>query len=252
MTDVVRTDPWAELRRHTTARIALGRCGASLPSTELLRLGLAHAQARDAVHVTFDVDTVRAELTAHGFDVFEVRSAAPDRATYLQRPDLGRRLSASDRATLDAACGDGCDVLCVVGDGLSAPAVHRHATALLLELRTHLEALGLRLGPIVLALQARVALGDEIGERLRAGLVVVLVGERPGLSSPDSLGAYLTWQPRIGRVDAERNCVSNIRPEGLAAAPAARRIAWLVDGARRLGATGIRLKDDSDAAGRIE
>lgn len=251
MIDLVRADPWAELRRHTTARIALGRCGASLPSAELLRLGLAHAQARDAVHVRFDADAVRAELTAHGFDVREVRSAAPDRATYLQRPDLGRRLSESDRATLDAARGDGCDVLCVVGDGLSAPAVHRHATPLLRELRTRLEALGLRLGPIVLAHQARVALGDEIGERLRAGLGVMLVGERPGLSSPDSLGAYLTWQPRIGRVDAERNCVSNIRPEGLSAAEAARRIAWLIDAARRIEATGVRLKDGSDVTGEI-
>ncbi len=251
VSDAVQSDPWTELRRHTAARLALGRCGASLPSVEVLRLGLAHAQARDAVHVAFDAERVRAELTVHGFDLLEVRSAAPDRATYLHRPDLGRRLSGGDRAMLDTAAGGGCDVLCVVGDGLSAPAVHRHASALLIELRARFEALGLRLGPVVLAHRARVALGDEIGERLRAGLVVVLVGERPGLSSPDSLGAYLTWRPRVGRTDAERNCVSNIRPEGLAASEAARRIAWLVDAARRLGATGVRLKDGSDATGEI-
>ncbi|HEY0879740.1 MAG TPA: ethanolamine ammonia-lyase subunit EutC [Zeimonas sp.] len=251
MSDIVRNDPWTELRRHTAARIALGRCGASLPSAEVLRLGLAHAQARDAVHVAFDVDAVRAQFAAQGFDVLVVRSAAPDRTTYLQRPDLGRRLSDGDRTTLDGAAGEGCDVLCVVGDGLSAPAVHRHAVALLLALRMRFEVLGLRIGPVVLAHQARVALGDEIGERLRAGLVVVLVGERPGLSSPDSLGAYLTWRPRVGRTDAERNCVSNIRPEGLAPAEAARRIAWLVDAARRLEATGVRLKDGSDATGEI-
>jgi len=249
--EIVQSDPWTELRRHTAARIALGRCGASLPSAEVLRLGLAHAQARDAVHVAFDADRVRAELAAHGFDVLEVRSAAPDRTAYLQQPDLGRRLSDRDRAMLDPASCDGCDVLCVVGDGLSAPAVHRHATALLLELRARFEALHLRLGPVVLAHQARVAIGDEIGERLRAGLVVLLVGERPGLSSFDSLGAYLTWRPRVGRTDAERNCVSNIRPEGLAAAEAARRIAWLVDAARRLEATGVRLKDGSDATREI-
>ncbi len=259
MTSISRPDPWTELRAHTAARIALGRSGASLPTTELLRFGVAHAQARDAVHLPFDVDSVRAELAAQGFDTIEVESAAIDRATYLHRPDLGRQLSVRSRELL-ARCvagrnsGTGCDVLCVAGDGLSALAVHRHAAALLIELRPRIEAAGLhgfarlRLGPVVLVRQARVALGDEIGAALQARVVVMLLGERPGLSSPDSLGAYLTWAPRVGRTDAERNCVSNIRPEGLAIPEAARKLAWLIGAAQQLGATGVSLKDDSDGA----
>ena len=259
MSRISRPDPWTELRAHTAARIALGRSGASLPTTELLRFGVAHAQARDAVHLPFDVDSVRSELAAQGFETLEVESAATDRATYLHRPDLGRQLSVRSRELL-AGCvasrtsGTGCEVLCVTGDGLSALAVHRHAAALLIELRPRIEAAGqhefarLRLGPVVLARQARVALGDEIGAALQARVVVMLLGERPGLSSPDSLGAYVTWAPRVGRTDAERNCVSNIRPEGLAIPEAARKLAWLIGAAQQLGATGVSLKDDSDGA----
>ena len=262
MSRISRPDPWTELRAHTAARIALGRSGASLPTAELLRFGVAHAQARDAVHLPFDVDSVRAELLAQGFETLEVESAATDRATYLHRPDLGRQLSVRSRELL-ARCvpggkggkgGTGCDVLCVAGDGLSALAVHRHAAALLIELRPRIEAAGLhefarlRLGPVVLARQARVALGDEIGAALQARVVVMLLGERPGLSSPDSLGAYVTWAPRVGCTDAERNCVSNIRPEGLVIPEAARKLAWLIGAAQQLGITGVSLKDDSDGA----
>ena len=262
MSRISRPDPWTELRAHTAARIALGRSGASLPTTELLRFGVAHAQARDAVHLPFDVDSVRSELAEQGFETLEVESAATDRATYLHRPDLGRQLSVRSRELL-AGCvasrtsrtsGTGCEVLCVTGDGLSALAVHRHAAALLIELRPRIEAAGLhefarlRLGPVVLARQARVALGDEIGAALQARVVVMLLGERPGLSSPDSLGAYVTWAPRVGCTDAERNCVSNIRPEGLAIAEAARKLAWLIGAAQQLGITGVSLKDDSDGA----
>lgn len=249
--DIGAPDPWAALRAHTAARIALGRSGVSLPTAEVLRFGLAHAQARDAVHLPFDAAALAVALAAHGFTPIEVASAAPDRASYLHRPDLGRRLAArsaaalADTAAATASTASPCDVLCVVGDGLSAAAVHRHATALLLALRPLLEAAGRSLGPVVLAHQARVALGDEIGAALRAQAVVMLVGERPGLSSPDSLGAYLTWAPRPGRTDAERNCVSNIRPEGLPIAAAAARIAWLIGAAARLGATGVCLKDQS-------
>jgi ethanolamine ammonia-lyase small subunit len=246
MSDAPRPDPWTRLRAHTAARIALGRAGASLPTAEVLRFGVAHAQARDAVHLPFDAAQVREALQALGFDTLEVESAAADRAAYLRRPDLGRQLSARSRRLLQDAAGAGCDALCVVGDGLSSSAVHRHAVPLLQALRPLLEGAGIHLGPVVLARQARVALGDEIGELLGAALVVMLVGERPGLSSPDSLGAYLTWAPRVGRMDAERNCVSNIRPEGLACAPAARKIAWLAAAARRIGMTGVRLKDESD------
>lgn len=247
MSGVTTSDPWTALRAHTAARIALGRSGVSLPTAELLRFDLAHAQARDAVHLAFEVEPLRDALTARGFETLTLESAAPDRATYLHRPDLGRRLSERSSALLAGCEAEPCDVLCVVGDGLSALAVHRHAVALLIELRPRLEASGLRLGPVVLARQARVALGDPIGAALQARCVAMLVGERPGLSSPDSLGAYLTWEPRPGRSDAERNCVSNIRPQGLALAEAAHKIAWLIVAARRLGATGVRLKDESDS-----
>ena len=245
MSNIHRPDPWTELRAHTDARIALGRSGASLPTAEVLRFGVAHAQARDAVHLPFDVAAVRDELAAHGFESLEVESAAIERTTYLQRPDLGRMLSARSREMLRSSASAGCDVLCVIGDGLSSSAVHRHAVSLLLELRPRLESAGLQTGPVVAARQARVALGDEIGELLRAAMVCMLIGERPGLSSPDSLGAYLTLGPRIGRIDSERNCVSNIRPDGLTYSQAARKIAWLAVAARELGATGVRLKDET-------
>lgn len=241
-------DPWAALRGFTAARIALGRAGASLPTAEWLRFSLAHAQARDAVHLPLDGLRVQRELQALGFAVCAVRSAAGDRATYLRRPDLGRRLSAEGVAALNALPAEApqSDVAVLVGDGLSARAVQAHAAPLLAEMRPRLEAEGLALGRVVLAEQARVALGDEVGALLGARAVLVLIGERPGLSSPDSLGAYLTWAPRPGRSDAERNCVSNIRPEGLPYALAAHKIAWLLAGARRLGASGVALKDESD------
>jgi ethanolamine ammonia-lyase small subunit len=240
-------DPWSTLRRHTAARIALGRAGASLPTSEWLAFGVAHAMARDAVHLPFDSATLAKALAAHGFDSVTVESAAPDRATYLRRPDLGRRLSARSAALLPSLAQDRVDLAVVVGDGLSARAVHAQTLPLLLELRPPLEAEGRTLAPVMLAHQCRVALGDEAGALLRARAVLVLIGERPGLSSPDSLGAYLTWAPQAGRSDAERNCVSNIRPEGLPHAEAARKIAWLLGAARRLGATGVVLKDESDA-----
>jgi ethanolamine ammonia-lyase small subunit len=246
MNEATRPDPWTRLRAHTAARIALGRAGASLPTAELLRFGLAHAQARDAVHLPFDLPAVRDALQSQGFETVEVESAAGDRSTYLRRPDLGRSLAPQSAEALRGFASEGCDVLCVVGDGLSSSAVHRNAVPLLLALRSHFEAAALRLGPVVLARQARVALGDEIGELLRAALVVMLVGERPGLSSPDSLGAYLTASPRVGCLDSQRNCVSNIRPEGLAYEAAAHKIAWLVTAAKRLGLTGVQLKDESD------
>ncbi len=243
----VAPDPWQALRRHTAARIALGRAGASLPTAEWLRFALAHAQARDAVHAALDEAALAAQLAAHDFASVCVESAASDRATYLLRPDLGRRLSARSAALLPALAGAGCDLAVVVGDGLSASAAQTQALPLLLELRPGLAQQGLVTAPVVLARQARVALGDEVGALLGAHAVLVLIGERPGLSSPDSLGAYLTWAPQPGRSDAQRNCVSNIRPAGLSYAEAARKLAWLLGAARRLGATGVALKDESDA-----
>ena len=241
-------DPWVELRRHTPARIALGRAGTSLPTAELLRFAAAHAQARDAVHVPLDVPALTADLLAAsqpaGGPVMAVRSRAPDRAAYLRRPDWGRQLDAASADRLQALAVGPVDLAVVVADGLSALAAQRHAPTLLAALSTALAG-GLTLAPLVIATQARVALGDEIGALLQARLVLVLLGERPGLSSTDSLGAYLTHAPQIGCSDAQRNCVSNIRPAGLAPAAAAQRIAWLLREALRRRLSGIALKDDS-------
>ncbi len=251
----IQRDPWHALRSLTPARIALGRAGASLPTAELLRFGVAHAQARDAVHEPFDDAALRQELEQLGVETLVVGSSAPDRATYLRRPDLGRWLDDASRDALRAAAIGRGQLCIVVGDGLSSRAVHRHAAAVLQEARPRLEAAGFALAPVVLARQARVALGDDIGECIGATAVVVLIGERPGLSSPDSLGIYITWAPRVGRSDAERNCISNVRPEGLGYAQAAQKMVWLLGAARRLGATGVMLKDDgaallADEAGR--
>lgn len=241
-------DPWTDLRAYTAARLALGRAGASLPTAEVLRFGLAHAQARDAVHIALDTAVLQTGLEADGLATLLVRSAAPDRATYLARPDLGRRLADDSTAHLRRhAPAGGCDLLLVIADGLSSLAVARNARALVAEIRRGLPV-GWTLGPVVIATQARVALADEIGQALGARLVAMLIGERPGLSSPDSLGAYLTWAPQPGRSDAQRNCISNIRPEGLGYAEAARRLWWLCREARRLGLTGVALKDNSDSA----
>jgi ethanolamine ammonia-lyase small subunit len=224
---VIQND-WTHLRDLTAARIALGRAGHSLPTSELLAFQLAHAKARDAVHRELDAASL-------GLPHILLRSAAPDRATYLRRPDLGRRLAPESRERVPA--GD-FDAVIVIADGLSATAVHRQAPPLIAELIPQLE--NWRLAPICIVEHGRVAIGDEIGELARADLSVVLIGERPGLSSPDSLGAYLTWSPRVGRTDAERNCISNIRPEGLDPSLAARRIAQLMNAARARQLTGVR------------
>ncbi len=246
MNPLAPADPWAALRRHTRARIALGRCGDSAPTQALLEFGLAHAQARDAVHLPLDAHALLDALRAAGFDALAVHSAAVDRAHYLRRPDLGRQLDAASRAALTAHRGAAPDVLFVIGDGLSARAAASHALPLLEAVRACLA--GWAIGPVIVAQQARVALGDEIGELLAACQVVMLIGERPGLSSPDSLGLYLTWAPRVGRRDAERNCISNVRPDGLGCEAAAHKLAWHLNAARRLELSGVGLKDDSAAA----
>jgi ethanolamine ammonia-lyase small subunit len=234
-------DPWAVLRGATRARVALGRAGDALPTARELEFRAAHAVARDAVHEPLDAARVRAALP--GTEVLEVRSAVGDRAEYLQRPDLGRRLA--EAAALPSS---GADVGIVIADGLSPRAVHEHAAGLVTELLEQLS--GWSVAPVVLAHQARVALGDEIGAALGVRAVVVLVGERPGLSSAESLGVYLTWDPRPGRVDAERNCVSNVRPpHGLGYRQAARTVTALLAGARELGASGVALKDEAALPG---
>lgn len=240
----VPADPWADLRRHTPARIALGRAGGSLPTHELLRFNAAHAQARDAVHVPLDVPRLAAELQADGWRTLAVASRATTRDTYLRRPDWGRRLDAASVDGLQAAAAGPVDLAIVVADGLSAVAAQTHALALLHALREALDH-GFTLAPLVIASQARVALADEIGALLQARQALILLGERPGLSSPDSLGAYLTHAPTLGCVDAQRNCVSNIRSAGLALDVAAQRLAWLLRESRRRGLSGVALKDDS-------
>jgi len=239
-------DPWTELRQFTAARLALGRSGVSLPTREILDFGVSHAMARDAVHLPLDMTALETGLEQRGFATLEVRSQAPDRATYLLRPDLGRRLAPADEARLRQAPA-ACDLLLVIGDGLSSMAIERHALPLIDAIMNETPT-DIRLGPVVLAHQARVALGDAIGEALSAPLVAILIGERPGLSAADSLGIYLTHAPRVGRMDSERNCISNVRPAGLDYPSAARQFWWLVTAARRLACTGVLLKDDSAPA----
>ena len=237
-------DPWSALRAHTPARIALGRTGASLPTAEVLRFAAAHAQARDAVHQPLDTGALAADLQAQGWSAHTLASAAGDRATYLRRPDLGRHLAAASVQALQALSLPPPDLALVLADGLSASAAQQHGAAVLGHLRKVLAG-AVTLSPVFLATQARVALGDEVGEAIGARAVLVLLGERPGLSAPDSLGAYLSFAPRVGRLDAERNCVSNIRPAGLVPELAAARLAWLVREALRLRLTGVGLKDNS-------
>ncbi|CAN7554635.1 ethanolamine ammonia-lyase subunit EutC [Pseudorhodoferax sp. LjRoot39] len=243
----ITADAWQDWRAATPARLALGRAGQGMPTDETLRFGWAHAMARDAIHAALDTATLARELRADGWDSRTVRSGAADRATYLRRPDLGRTLDADDAQRLRAQAAGGCDLCLVIGDGLSSLAVARHAVPLLAALRTQLPA-GLRLAPVVIATQARVALADEIGEALGARMSAILIGERPGLSSPDSLGIYLTHGPRRGLHDAQRNCISNVRPQGLSYAAAAFKLAWLVRESLRRGLSGVELKDESDLA----
>jgi ethanolamine ammonia-lyase small subunit len=232
---------WRDLRKFTPARVALGRVGAGLPTAAHLAFQADHAAARDAVYAALDVARLQADLARLGLLSSTVRSACPDRPTYLRRPDLGRRLDPADAAALADEPEAG--LVFVICDGLSATAAQRHAAPLLALVIPALE----RVGKIVIARQGRVALGDAIGAALGAEAVAVLIGERPGLSAPDSLGVYLTWAPRPGRTDAERNCLSNIRPDGLPIAEAARKLIWLVAEMRRRRLTGVDLKEAAPA-----
>lgn len=234
----------ARLRALTPARVGLGRTGVSQRTSDLLQFQRAHAQARDAVHARLETAALSAAIGAiSGDDVMRLHSMAADRRVYLQRPDLGRRLDERSAAALADLQIGRCDLSLIVADGLSALAVERHATPLLESLLPRLE--GWRLAPICIVEQGRVAIGDEIGAALGAQLCVVLIGERPGLSAPDSLGAYVTWEPRPGRTDAERNCISNIRAEGLSYSQAAAQLVFYLSEARRRKLTGIALKEES-------
>lgn len=255
-TPIVTDNAWRRLSACTDARIGLGRAGISLPTREMLAFQLAHAQARDAVHLHLDTDRLMAELAALESPVLKhgpvyLESQATDRMTYLQRPDLGRRLSQRSCDRLDELghTGDApVDLALVVADGLSSYGVQKNTLPFLNALMNELgaDANHWELAPIVVVSQGRVAIGDDIGHRLNARCVVVLIGERPGLSSPDSLGLYLTWGPRPGLTDASRNCISNIRPAGLKASAASQRLVYLLRESRRQQVSGVPLKDRSE------
>ncbi|MGJ7551140.1 ethanolamine ammonia-lyase subunit EutC [Pseudomonas alloputida] len=241
--------PWLALRNLTPARIALGRCGTSLPTSAQLDFQFAHAQARDAVHLAFDHAALSEQLKDRGQDSLVLHSAASDRHQYLQRPDLGRRLnedSADRLRQLAQANPDGVDLAIVVADGLSALAVHRHTLPFLARFEEQAASDGWTRAPVVLVEQGRVAVADEVGQLLGARMTVMLIGERPGLSSPDSLGLYFTYAPKVGLTDAYRNCISNIRLEGLSYGMAAHRLLYLMREACRRQLSGVNLKDEAE------
>jgi ethanolamine ammonia-lyase small subunit len=234
-----------DLRTLTPARVGLGRAGAGMPTDALLAFTLDHARARDAVHTAFDVVGLTQGLGDLGLEAADVRSRARDRKDYLRRPDLGRMLDEASEHLLANGSGRPCQLAIVIGDGLSPSAVNAHATELVRSLIPLLAIDGIEIGRAVVASGARVALGDEIGAILGARMLLMLIGERPGLSASDSLGAYLTFVPRIGRTDAERNCISNIHGAGLGYDEAAAKIAWLVREGLAREVTGVALKDES-------
>lgn len=236
----VLIDPWQTLRQATPARIGLGRFGAGLPTAANLEFQFAHARARDAVHSALDFAALESELAPH--EIIHVASAAPDRGTYLRRPDRGRILGLGEAEKLNAR--PVCDLAIVIADGLSSDAVQDHAAHVVHALAPKLN--NLKLGPITIAQQGRVAIGDEIGSALGARMVLVLIGERPGLTVANSLGAYLTYGPKAGIKDSARNCLSNIHGQGgMNYDLAATKIAWLTHEALRLCLTGTGLKEES-------
>ena len=245
---IVTPDPWEELRRFTDARIGLGHCGVSLPVKRWLEFRLAHARARDAVMTPLDEEQVRAGLAAHGLECLSLSSAVADRNEYLTRPDKGRRLSVASRqlldAWMDAHPGSAPDVSVVSCDGLSARAVHENAVPFASRFLEEAAAAGLSAAPVALVKFGRVAVGDDVAALLNARLVVVLVGERPGLSSPDSLGVYMTHAPMPGLTDEARNCISNVRAAGLPVEEAVRKLCYLVENALVRRLSGVDLKDD--------
>ncbi len=244
--DYVYNDPWKELKKFTDARIAMGRTGCSVLTDDYLKFSLAHAKARDTIYMPFERDKVGRQLKELGLNSINVSSMAGGRSVYLKQPDMGRRLNDESREKLASMNYPGADVLLVIGDGLSSKAVNKQAVPLIRQFLPYMEELGLKVGPVVLAKESRVALGDDIAEMLHCGLVATLIGERPGLSSPDSLGVYITYKPFAGRLESERNCISNIRPEGLSYERAAFKMAWLIEAAYDIGKSGTALKDQSD------
>ena len=246
MSDLIHSDDWQFLRQYTPARLALGRSGHSLPTRALLDLNLDHARARDAIYATFDKEELAQQLSGQGFQTLILSSRATDRHEYLLRPDLGRQLSEESRKVLEEFPAPPCTLSIVIADGLSATAVNTHAVEVVKQLVNVLRNDEWKLAPVCLVEQGRVAIADEIGELLRAEMVLMLIGERPGLSSPDSLGAYLTYAPRPGLTDESRNCVSNIRPEGLHYKAAAQKLYYLLSEMKHHQLSGVGLKDEMD------
>jgi ethanolamine ammonia-lyase small subunit len=252
-TDLARSSAWQALRQWTPARVALGRAGGSLPTAALLDFRLAHARARDALLRPLDeVRFVQSVEAIAGELILRLHSAASSFDEFLLRPDLGRRLSPDSIDRLKSFAGPPLDLALLVSEGLSTLAVETHAVAVLHELLPLLRADGWRLGPVCLVRRGRVAVQDHVGELLGASLALILLGERPGLMSPDSLGAYLVHQPRCGNTDVHRNCVSNINAHGLSAAQAAAKLHWLLTEARRRQISGVELKDEFDPVRQIE
>ncbi|WP_372597912.1 ethanolamine ammonia-lyase subunit EutC [Amphritea sp.] len=247
----VSENPWGQLRRYTDARIAQGRAGVSLPTKALLAFQMDHASARDAVHIPLESEALTEQLRSAGYESIILHSRAADRTEYLQRPDLGRRLDLRSVERLEEyrqQHPQSVNVAVVIADGLSSMAVQRHAAAMTQALLTRLESRGFKRAPVTIVNQGRVAVGDEVGELLGVELLILLVGERPGLSSPDSLGIYFTFQPQVGLTDARRNCISNVRPAGMSIAAAADKLIWLIDESQRLQCSGVGLKDQSVSA----
>ncbi|MES2104044.1 MAG: ethanolamine ammonia-lyase subunit EutC [Pseudomonadota bacterium] len=249
----VTANPWGSLRRFTSARIALGRAGVSLPTAAQLAFQLAHAQARDAVHLALDAAQLTlafsASLREWGTPCLTLHSAAADRDVYLQRPDLGRRLDSASQQTLQVQKKPDSpyDLAFVIVDGLSVLAIEQNAAPFLDVLQTRIAAENWSIAPLSIVRQGRVAVGDEVAGLLGARMAVVLIGERPGLSSPDSMGLYLTWMPRAGLTDASRNCISNVRPAGLSYEEAAHKLHYLLSEAYRQQLSGVDLKDEAAA-----
>lgn len=240
------TDSWVTLRRFTQARIAQGRAGHAVPTGALLDFQLAHAEARDAVHVPWDIDAFAEQVRGSGAEALILTTPAAGRSEYLRRPDLGRTLSEESRCLLKGVAGGETDVALIVTNGLSSTAVNRHGLPLLQAIVNGYRARQLRIAPVSLVANGRVALLDDIGSAVAARVAVIIVGERPGLSAADSLGIYLTFAPQPGNSDAERNCISNIRPpEGLSYEAAAAKLMYLTDEALRRGVSGIALKDEA-------
>lgn len=240
-------NPWSSLRRYTDARIGLGRTGVSQPTQAQLAFQLAHARARDAVHLPLNMTVLHQQLSAQQVSFIQLHSQAMDRSQYLQRPDIARKLNLVSSNLLKAYVGDGLvyDATVVLADGLSSTAVQQHGALVAGLIMKELTHLGLTCAPLCLVEQGRVAIGDEIAEILGTRLLILLIGERPGLSSPDSLGLYYTYQPRVGLTDEARNCISNIRPAGLIPNAAVKRLMWIIAESERLKLSGVRLKDRS-------